>query len=103
MTPLTVLSWLQYAATGAAILQTLQATGAKMTHCEFGNAISLTEEGAMFPIRQEAEILDLIAAVDVSLNGKRTLPYGSLVNAKTGEPGAGLYRDDFLVLSRAKP
>jgi hypothetical protein len=82
---------LDCAASGVTVLRELTAKDETMRSGEFGRAVGLIGEEGWRPWHRQqlANVLRLIAAVDVHNNGAETLDFHRIVGAD-GKPGTGV-------------
>jgi hypothetical protein len=92
---------LECALAGVGVLRTLNLTDETTTYRQFAVAIGLMAESEKWQAwhrQQVTDVLDLIAATEKKAGGN-ALDYRRIVNAQTGEPGAGVTR----ILKRKPP
>jgi hypothetical protein len=90
---------LELALAGVAVLEALDLKDAKMTYGEFARAIGLLgpdDAWEAWHPRQVSSVLYLIGALNNETGDDVNVD--RLVNAATGKPGGGLYRDPRIVI-----
>jgi hypothetical protein len=102
MTSLDTKRLLECALAGTSILQALKTINAKMTYGQFARTIGLLGDDEPWKVwhrKQVSDVLYLIGAVEKQTTNSDPIDFGLIVDAHTGESGAGLNREARIVVS----
>jgi hypothetical protein len=94
---------LECALAGVGVLRTLNLLDETITYRQFAVAIGLMAESEKWQAwhrQQVTDVLDWIAATEKRAGGTE-LDYRRIVNAQTGEPGAGVTRNSRISKAKA--